>query len=90
MKNAIKLLKKAVKLAEEYLTGDKDDPMEDIYQWTSDALAELTHRDELKLTANNLCDLLEHEWRQADGMPKEAAKVYREACAVLGRDPVFE
>jgi hypothetical protein len=41
MEKVIELLTKAKNLAEEYLTGDEDDPMEDIYKWVSEALDEL-------------------------------------------------
>jgi hypothetical protein len=41
MKKVIKKLENVVKLAGEYLTGDEDDPMEDIYKWTSEAMEEL-------------------------------------------------
>jgi hypothetical protein len=39
--------------------------------------------------ANIFCDLLEHEWKQGDGMPVTAEVLYRRACELIRRESRF-
>jgi hypothetical protein len=43
--------------------------------------------DKIVISANKLCDMLEHEWEQGDGIPEADSEGYFMACRVLGRVP---
>jgi hypothetical protein len=42
-----------------------------------------------KEAVDDLCDLLEEEWGNGDGMPEKATEKYRRACRAIGRSPVY-
>jgi hypothetical protein len=54
------------------------------------AITELKNLEDIKLISIQLCDILEYEWAQGDGMPENAVEAYTRACKALGRTPKFE
>jgi hypothetical protein len=45
--------------------------------------------EKIEQAANDLCDMLESEWEQGDGVPDKAVWDYTRACEALNRTPIY-
>jgi hypothetical protein len=88
---------KAAKMIVFGLIEEEADPASMAYDLLKEAIEDLeprreTHRREtvrLEEAVDDLCDLLEEEWGNGDGMPEKATEKYRRACRAIGRSPVY-
>jgi hypothetical protein len=96
MKQTLKTLR-AAKMIVLNIIGDENDPASIAYDLLEEAIEDLETRWEtherktgrLEEAADDLCDLLEEEWGNGDGMPEKATEKYRRACRAIGRIPVY-
>jgi hypothetical protein len=79
MKKAIERLTKAKNLAKEYLTGDRDDPMENIYKWANEALEEMKKVISTLTAATVVLEGMAEGGRDKNGLAAVALNMVKEA-----------